>query len=94
MNKAQRQKMIQKIEILEEQKRRIKYNQLQFYAPYSKQLEFHAANEAERMMGAGNQVGKTYCGSREAAYHLTGRYPEWWERKQYPKIILFKQWKR
>jgi len=38
-----RNKTIQKIELLEEQQRRIKYNQLQFYAPYQKQKDFHEA---------------------------------------------------
>ena len=86
MNRA---KTIEKIKILEEQKRRIKYNQLQFYAPYPKQIEFHAASGipevTERMLGAGTQCGKTYAGSREAAYHLTGQYPDWWEGARFDK---------
>jgi phage terminase large subunit-like protein len=28
---------------------------------------------------AGNQLGKTYCGAAEAAIHLTGLYPKWWQ---------------
>ncbi len=28
---------------------------------------------------AGNQLGKTFCGAAEAAIHLTGLYPEWWQ---------------
>jgi phage terminase large subunit-like protein len=28
---------------------------------------------------AGNRCGKTYTGSVETAYHLTGRYPDWWK---------------
>ncbi len=28
---------------------------------------------------AGNQLGKTFSGAQEAAYHLTGKYPEWWD---------------
>jgi phage terminase large subunit-like protein len=28
---------------------------------------------------AGNQLGKTFCGAAEAAMHLTGRYPDWWQ---------------
>jgi phage terminase large subunit-like protein len=28
---------------------------------------------------AGNRQGKTHSGSAESAYHLTGRYPDWWE---------------
>lgn len=89
MNQAQRQKMIQKIEILEEQKRRIKYNQLQFYNPYDKQKEFHNTITSERMLGAGNQTGKTYAGSREVAYHLTGLYPEWWRGSVFKKPVVW-----
>lgn len=32
---------------------------------------------------AGNQLGKTVAGSFEWAYHLTGRYPEWWEGRRF-----------
>lgn len=30
---------------------------------------------------AGNQLGKTIAGGAEWAYHLTGRYPDWWAGK-------------
>lgn len=85
MKKSERAKLIQKIEIIEEQKRRIKYNQLQFYAPYQKQIDFHNTITSERMLGAGNQTGKTYAGSREAAIHATGLYPDWWEGSRFKK---------
>ena len=51
-----------------------KTNQIVFYKPYPKQREFHRAGKdyAERCLGAGNQLGKTLCGSFEMAYHLTG----------------------
>ena len=56
--------------------------QLEFYKPYPKQLEFHAAGAKpgvrERLLIAGSQLGKTLAASRETAYHATGRYPEWW----------------
>lgn len=80
-----RRSKIQEIKILEEQQRRIKYNQLQFYSPYDKQKEFHSADYHERMLGAGNQTGKTYAGSREAAYHVTGLYPDDWEGARFDK---------
>jgi phage terminase large subunit-like protein len=55
-------------------------NQCYFYKPYQKQKDFHAQGlrYSERCLGAGNQLGKTYCGSMEAAYHATGLYPDWW----------------
>lgn len=36
---------------------------------------------------AGNQLGKTMAGAAEAAFHLTGEYPEWWEGKRFDKPI-------
>lgn len=58
---------------------------LQNYQPYAKQREFHAQGAAhrERLLMAGNQLGKTFCGGAEAAYHLTGRYPEWWVGRRF-----------
>ena len=58
-------------------------NKLADYKPYPKQLTFHAAGAdddvRERLLIAGNQLGKTVAGSFEAAMHLTGRYPAWWD---------------
>ena len=47
------------------------------YAPFLKQKEFHAAGGKyrERLLRAGNQLGKTYAGGAEMAMHLTGLYP-------------------
>lgn len=36
---------------------------------------------------AGNQLGKTYCGAAEAAMHLTGRYPGWWEGRRFERPV-------
>lgn len=62
-------------------------NQLKAYRPYNKQAEFHAAGatKRERLFMAGNQLGKTIAGSREAALHLTGRYPNWWTGRVFDK---------
>lgn len=60
---------------------------LDLYRPYKKQNEFHAAggdlSVRERLLMAGNQLGKTYSAAFEAAMHLTGRYPEWWSGAQF-----------
>jgi hypothetical protein len=32
---------------------------------------------------AGNQLGKTFAGGAECAYHLTGKYPDWWEGRRF-----------
>lgn len=78
--------------LLAELDRRRRTNLLAQYKPYSKQVEFHKAGAAyrERLFMAGNQLGKTLAGAAEAAMHLTGDYPEWWEGKRFdhPVIML------
>lgn len=37
---------------------------------------------------AGNRVGKTVAGGFEAALHLTGRYPDWWEGKRFDRPVI------
>lgn len=37
---------------------------------------------------AGNQLGKTVAGAAEAAMHLTGRYPDWWQGKRFDKPVI------
>lgn len=66
-------------------------NRLKHYKPYSKQKEFHDAGKthSERLLMAGNQVGKTLAGGAEWAMHLTGRYPDWWEGRVFTKPVLF-----
>lgn len=60
-------------------------NRLTDYKPYPKQVEFHSAGASyrERMLLAGNQLGKTWAAAYETAMHLTGRYPEWWAGKRF-----------
>lgn len=57
-----------------------RFNLLERYEPYPKQREFHALgrDKRERLLRAGNQLGKTLAGAAEVAMHLTGRYlPRW-----------------
>jgi len=74
----QRSALLQKMEA--EQCRRRAENRLASYRPYPKQQDFHdaGATARERLLIAGNQVGKTIAGGFEAAMHATGRYPHWW----------------
>lgn len=65
--------------------RRRKYYKLEYYKPYPYQVQFHGAKghgtekpAAQRVLMAGNGVGKTFSGGMETAIHLTGRYPDWW----------------
>ena len=58
---------------------------LEAYQPYARQRAFHAAGalHRERLLMAANQVGKSWCGAAEAAFHATGQYPEWWEGRRF-----------
>lgn len=70
-----------------ERERRRARNRLAQYRPYAKQREFHAlgATKRERLLAAGNQLGKTLCAAHEVAMHITGRYPSWWEGKRFDR---------
>jgi phage terminase large subunit-like protein len=52
-------------------------------------MDFHeaGATHRERLLMAGNQLGKTYCGAAEAAYHLTGLYPDWWLGREFDRPV-------
>ena len=56
-------------------------NRLKYFKPYPWQKTFYKAGlkNKQRMLMAANRVGKTACQAAEVAYHLTGRYPDWWE---------------
>ena len=70
-----------------ERVRRSTENRLEYYKPYPKQAEFHTAGakHRERIVCAGNQLGKTTAGSFEVAYHATGRYPDWWTGRRFDR---------
>jgi phage terminase large subunit-like protein len=68
----------------EKQKRR-QENRLTDYRPYARQREYHNNLERECLLMAGNQLGKTYCGSADVAFHLTGLYPDWWEGRRWDR---------
>lgn len=73
--------------LLEEKAKRKEQNKLKDYAPYAKQREFHGLGDTyrERLFMAGNQLGKTLAGAYEVAFHLTGRYPDWWTGKRFDR---------
>lgn len=75
------------VKLLSERDRRKRENRLTEYRPYAKQRAFHSegASHRERLLMAGNQLGKTYCGAAEVAYHLTGIYPEWWTGRRWER---------
>jgi phage terminase large subunit-like protein len=78
VNALTRDEKLEIIELAQELTRRRARNRLKDYLPYGKQKEFHdmGAVKRERMLAAGNQLGKTYSAASEVAIHLTGRYPD------------------
>ncbi len=66
---------------------RRRYHAISFYEPYPKQREFLdlGATKRERLLMAGNQLGKTHTGAYEAAVHLTGEYPPWWKGRTWDR---------
>jgi phage terminase large subunit-like protein len=77
------------IALLEEKQRRKSENKLRDYRAYAKQAEFHAngASFRERLLMAGNQLGKTWSAGFETAMHMTGRYPDWWKGRTWDKAV-------
>ena len=75
------------LEYLAVKDRRARRNRLPTYVPYTKQLDFHENGDTyrERLFMAGNQLGKTWAGAYEVAMHVTGRYPDWWTGRRFPR---------
>ena len=73
-----------------EKERRLTENRLAYYKPYPKQVAFHSAgaHARERLLMAGNQLGKTLAGGMEIAAHMTGRYPSWWKGRRFDKPVV------
>jgi len=73
-----------------EKARRLTENRLEYYQPYEKQRQFHAAgaHARERLLMAGNQLGKTLAGGMETAMHMSGRYPSWWQGRRFDKPVV------
>lgn len=71
--------------LLNEIERRLGERKLEVYEAYPKQREFHesGATYRERLLSAGNRLGKTFSAGAESAFHLTGRYPDWWRGKAF-----------
>lgn len=64
---------------------RQKYRRIDFYRPNRAQLKFHALHGPEKMLRAGNQLGKTHGTGFEFASHATAIYPEWWQGRTFLK---------
>jgi phage terminase large subunit-like protein len=73
-----------------ELERRRSLNKIAEYRPYPKQIEFHSAGATfrERLLMAGNQLGKTLGAGFETAMHLTGEYPDWWQGRRWERPVV------
>lgn len=81
--------LLEDLQLLQELERRRQGNRLARYKPYPKQLEHHFAGKfyRERLLKAGNQLGKTWCAAFETSMHLTGRYPAWWRGRRWDRPV-------
>ena len=77
------------LELLREQKKRIRFNRIDQYDPYPYQQKFHdtSKDSNQRLLMAANRIGKSYCGAAEMSFHLRGMYPEWWKGRRYDQPI-------
>lgn len=80
---------LEDLRLMEEEVRRLQGNKLRLYRPYPKQRSFHDAGAVyrERLLRAGNQLGKTVSAANETAMHLCGRYPDWWRGKTWDRGV-------
>jgi len=75
------------VEIAKELEHRKATNRMSHYKPYEYQTKFHNTIAQQRLLMAGNRIGKSFCGAMEMAYHLTGLYPEWWQGRKFTRPI-------
>lgn len=77
-----------------EVRRQLDRRKLYLYKPYPKQLQFHNSTMSipdsivsERLLMAGNQLGKTLSAGAETAMHLTGEYPAWFGGRRFKEPV-------
>ena len=77
-------------DLLAEEELENRFSRIDSYDPYPYQQKFHeSGSEAnQRLLMAANRIGKSYCGSMELSYHLTGIYPDWWKGRVYDRPIV------
>ena len=80
----------QAVDIARELRQRERYNRIDSYDPYPYQRMFHdtGSQANQRLLMAANRIGKSYCGSAELSYHLTGLYPKWWAGRRFRQPIV------
>ena len=77
----------QAVKIAKEIELRKTTNRMNDYKPYDYQIKFHNTEAQQRLLMAGNRIGKSFSGAMEMAYHVTGLYPTWWEGKRFNRPI-------
>src|SRR5690348_10628352 len=79
----------EEFELLAEAAKNAERNKLDYYVPYPKQRDFFTLGRTakQRLLTAGNRVGKSEAGAYEVACHLTGLYPPWWPGFKYKHPI-------
>jgi len=70
-------------------KERKTFEKWRYFIPVPKQEEFLFAGKdyQERLLMAGNRLGKTECAAYEISRHLTGEYPDWWKGRTFDKPV-------
>lgn len=65
------------------------FNRALFFKPHPKQAEFLAMGSqfSERLLMAGNRLGKSETGAFEIACHLTGDYPAGWQGRRFENPV-------
>jgi hypothetical protein len=92
---SEKQKLARKVQILRKLRDRERFNKLEYYDLYPYQKRFHdtGANSSQRLLMAGNRIGKSFCGAFETALAVCGgfsdgTYPDWWQGKRYKEPIV------
>lgn len=69
------------LSLMQEKRRRRRTRRMFDFKCYQWQRDFYSAGTTskQRLLMAANRVGKTYSAAMEVAFHLTGRYPDWWD---------------
>ena len=81
---------LEALALIEVAKKYKAYNVIDTFEPYDYQKKFFSEGKGRksRFLMAANRIGKTFGGCAEMTYHLTGRYPDWWEGRTFDKGIL------
>ena len=82
-------KLKEVLETLEAANARRLFRRIDFFVAYPKQQEFFdlGLTKRERLLMAGNQLGKTEAGAYETTCHLTGEYPVDWMGRRFDRPV-------